>query len=125
MAGDRTGALLLEVLLAIVIMSVTLGAVIQAMTGSLRGAKLAAQYTRAAIAADDKMMLLIKEMHLPVPDVNADQLQPEIENLRFSVEAWPGPEGADLEIVALTTAWDSGLKNHQLKVFSYLRGDAQ
>ncbi|MBZ0166262.1 MAG: hypothetical protein K8I00_05595 [Candidatus Omnitrophica bacterium] len=118
---ERGGALLLEVLLAIVIMSVSLGAIIQAMTTSLRGAQFAAQYTRATIAADNKMLSAIKENHIPAMDMGLDAVQPESSYFHFSVDREDSPENSELEIVGVSTEWDAGRKTHRLKLYSYMR----
>lgn len=125
LAKDQGGTLLLEVLLAIVIMSVSLGAIIQAMTTSLRGTQFAAQYTRATIAADNKMLSVIKENHIPEMDTGGNEMLMETGPFNFSVDTEQSPESSDLEIVGVTTTWDTGRKTHQLNLYTYIRRAAQ
>ncbi len=121
--SNTKGALLLEILLAIVIMSVSLGVIIQAMTGSLRAARYAAQYTQAVIAADAQMTTLIKDKRFKdAPFVTGEEGARENgANIDFSVETEASQESSDLETVRLRTEWQTGRKTNRLEISTYSR----
>lgn len=120
---NRDGTLLLEVLLALVIMSISLGVIIQTMTGSLRAARFAAQYTQAALAADAEMTNLIKELHFQDtgPD-RTSQIDAEAPSVfGFTVDTEASPEASNLEVATLTAEWQSGSKTNRLQLSTYYR----
>lgn len=120
---DRRGTLLLEVLLALVIMSISLGVIIQSMTSSLRGARYAAQYTQAAMAADTEMTRLLKESRIQGagPSGRPEGGNDEPDAFIFTIDAAASPEASDLEIDTLTAEWQNGGKTSRFQIATYVR----
>ena len=120
---DRRGTLLLEVLLALVIMSISLGVIIQSMTASMRGARYAAQYTQAAMAADAEMSRLLKDSRIPDPGgagrPDGGNVEPGI--FTFTVDSAASPESNDLQIETLTAEWQNGGKTSRFQIATYAR----
>ena len=121
MTKNRKGSLLVEVLLSVVILSVSITVIIQAMTVSLRSMVYSADYTTAMIVLENKMVSVIDK---PLGDENAAQalnLEPP-SSWRYSIDLHPATDhnsSSQLEEVNSKVEWDKKGKHHQLSLATY------
>ena len=121
MTKNRKGSLLVEVLLSVVILSVSITVIIQAMTVSLRSMVYSADYTTAMIVLENKMVSVIDK---PLADENAAQalnLEPP-SSWRYSIDLHPAADrnsSSQLEEVNSKVEWDKKGKHHKLSLATY------
>ena len=61
---QKRGSFLVEVLLTVVILSVSLTIIIQSLVSSLRAISYSANYSSAILSAENKMFELLQQAHL-------------------------------------------------------------
>lgn len=86
--STSSGFSLLETLVALVILSLALGALYQAAAGATRNVRVAEQYTRAVALAES---MLSEHSYIVEPNSN---LVGEFEEFSWQVLSWPVPDPA-------------------------------
>jgi len=102
----RKGFLMVEVLLAIIIISVSLTVIIQSLGSTLRASILQGEYSLATILAENKMFdVLIK----PVSELNLDEGVFEDPFDRYShaleIDSFEAGDTEGIDVVSLEVAW--------------------
>lgn len=118
----RKGALLLEVLLSVVILSAGLTVMIQAMTSGLRSQVYSTDYTTAVILLENEMFeLLIKGAAAPDSFREGTFPAPH-EKYRYRIDARdstvPGREA--MSEIAGRVSWASGKRNNEVTLETLL-----
>ena len=121
-SNGKSGSLLLEALLSVVVMSIGLTAVMQTLTASYKLALLNKDYLQAIFLADDQMSALVSN-NAPVQETSESQSYPE-PNDRFHYELSETPsefsEGKLLREVNLKISWVTGHQKNELPVTTLL-----
>ncbi len=114
---SQKGALLLEVLIVIVILSVGLTFIVQSLSVSLRALNYSRNYSQAAFLIDQKFseLLLNKTIEDNVHD--SGQFETPFNEYKYTLSSnaktWPDEHSAsDVNQVDLSLSWNSG-KNKQ------------
>lgn len=121
---NQKGSLLVEVLLAIVILSTVLTVIIQAMISSLRANDYASGYTKAGFLLENKMFDLIRKGTIS-SGASDEGSFPEPDNqyrYAFKVSS-PDEQANDIFRVELKVNWESGKKKNSLALETYLPGE--
>ena len=116
------GSILLESLLAIVILSVSITLVIQAMTASVRAGRDSSSYTQAVWLMDNKMTELMEKRFI-APGLREQGHFPEPwERYNYILTTQPvnSDEQSILNHVMLTVFFQSGKKKNSLETETYL-----
>jgi general secretion pathway protein I len=90
------GFSLIEMLVALVILSISLGALYQAATGAIRNVRIAAEYTDAVMLADS---ILSDQSYVTKENYSASG---QFQTFQWVVSSWPAPyeDGRDSEEIA-------------------------
>lgn len=90
------GFSLIEMLVALVILSISLGALYQAATGAIRNVRIAAEYTDAVMLADS---ILSDQSYVTKENYSASG---QFQTFQWAVSSWPAPyeDGGDSEEIA-------------------------
>jgi len=118
----RKGSLLLEALLSIVILSVSITLIIQAMTASLRAMRVISEYGEGLVLLENKMTEVIKgymlgeNLNIAETSISSD------EKYQYTFEIDPRDEEGlgDLDAVNLNISWKTGRKESNVTLETYL-----
>ena len=125
MRFDKTGSLLLEVLLSVVILSTALTLMIQSLTASLRAIQYGAGYTTALILLDNQMCELLRKKAVKsglreTKDLTGSAGSPDVYHYSLRAEPWDAAADKEISQVAATVAWRSGKKDNQIELTTFL-----
>ncbi len=117
----KQGSLLLEALLSVVILSVSISVIIQAMTASLRSTIYSAEYTKAMILLENKMVGLMQQSigQSSTDTPTDDSVTDEKFQYLITEDSLPGDDAKNLEKVALAISWKSKGKSNNISVSTY------
>ena len=119
---NARGSILLESLLAVVILSVSITLVIQAMTASVRAGRDSSLYTQALRLMDNKMAELMEKKFI-APGLQEEGQFPEPWD-RYAYTLTTQPVSSDeqniINHVWLTVSFQSGKKKNFLETETYL-----
>jgi general secretion pathway protein I len=126
-ARRQQGFTLLEVLIAFVLLSLTLGVILQIFSGGLRNAAAAAHYTKAAIVADSKLAMLGAEFPLVEGEMSGEDgsyvwrmtIKPDVETYELDT---PTVSRYQLYSVNLVVRWRHGIREPVLQFTTYRLG---
>ena len=119
--SKKRGALLLEVLLAIMILSVSVTVIIQALTANLRALAFNSGYMNAAFLAENKLFELI---YAPSGQLSSGPLKKfadPFSQYSYTVDIKKHEESENLKEAGLKIEWNSGWKKNSLALDTYLR----
>jgi len=127
-AHRQRGFTLLEVLVAFVLLSLTLGVILQIFSGGLRNAAAAAHYTKATVVADSKLAMLGAEFPLTEGEMSGEEgiylwrmtIKPEVD-----VNALDNPTAGRYQLysVTLVVRWRQGVHEPELEFATYRLGN--
>lgn len=123
-SGRQRGFTLLEVLIAFVLLSLTLGVILQIFSGGLRGVAAAGHYTEAVIIAESKLALLGGELPLEEGEQDGEEgayswhmrIEPYQETAELSKAA---NSPYRLYMVTLRLQWRDGIREPELEFITY------
>ncbi len=120
--SNSQGSILIEALLSVMILSVSITLMIQAMTSSLRASVYSADYTKAALLLDNKLQEIFETQTIPsgknetgLLSAKDDQFKYLLTPASLSDENLQGINEMDLEV-----NWKSGEKTNRIKLKTYL-----
>ena len=113
------GILLMEALLAVVILSVGIVAIIQSLLSSLRSVVFHGNYTQAALLTDNKMFDLLEKRGVNDSTAESDHFPAPFDNFDYQVEAVPEEQNPAIEQVSVNISWGSK-KGKNFKATTYL-----
>ena len=127
--GRQQGFTLLEVLVAFVLLSLTLGVILQIFSGGLRNAAAAGHYAQAAIIADSKLAMLGSEFPLIEGESHGEEGNYQ---WRLTIEPYHdtdelnNPTTGSNQLYAITfwVRWEHGSTNPELQFNTYRLGVA-
>jgi len=123
----QRGFTLLEVLVGFVLLSLTLGVILQIFSGGLRNTAAAGHYTQAAILADSKLALV----GVQIPLLAGEQSGEEGDyGWRMTIAPYHDAEEADnptndrhqLYAITLWVEWQHGARKPELRFDTYRLG---
>lgn len=119
---NKSGSLLIEVLLSVVILSTALTLVIQSMTASLRSIQYGAGYTTALILLDNQMCEWLRKETIRSGTREIKDLAESGTMYRYTAQAEPLDPAVDqgIERVEAAIEWRSGKKDNQIFVTTFL-----
>ncbi|MBI3617246.1 MAG: hypothetical protein HY210_03400 [Candidatus Omnitrophica bacterium] len=122
---SKSGSLLIEVLLSVVILSTALTLMIQSMTASLRAIQYGAGYTTALILLDNQMCELLRKGAIQTGLREAKELTRAGDSLttyRYSLQtaSLDDAAGKGINQVDATVAWRSGKKDNAIGLTTFL-----
>ncbi|MFC1510606.1 hypothetical protein ACFL49_02995 [Candidatus Omnitrophota bacterium] len=103
--GNRRGALLMEVLLAVVILSVSLTLIVQSLASSLRATVYSLNYAKAAFLADNKMFDLFQASLGFEEGVGVRHFDPPFDAYRYQLHQEGLKDNPKLSMVRLDVLW--------------------
>ena len=117
------GFSLLEMLVALVILSLSLGSLYQSTTAAIRNVSVADQYTRATMLAES-MLASASDLRTEEASVSGT-----FDIYRWETTAWPaenplalgneaGPRGAALQYVRVTVSWPGGQSDRKVSLLT-------
>lgn len=120
--SKNNGGLLLEALLAVVILSVSLTLIIQAMTSSLRATVYTTDYSTALLLMENK---LVELMLMNAEDISTgDDVEFAEPNERFQYSVATSDlsteEAEGVNNVTMEVSWKSGSRNNNVVVETYV-----
>lgn len=115
---NRSGSFLLEAILSVVILSVSITMIIQAMTASLRAASYSAEYTQALVLADEKIHELLNKRSIVSGYFDEGTFPAFDEKYQYLIES--DSVNKDMNQVTLKLSWRSGRKNNAIVLDTYL-----
>lgn len=126
--SNRRGSVLLEALLSVIILSVSLTVIIQAMTSSLRAATFSAQYTQAIILLDNQMSEMMKDGMATAHFHESGRFEAPFDNFEYSYTTkdykdllYSGAESIpDLNEASMVVSWGSDKKNKKINIHTLL-----
>ena len=120
---NQNGSLLLESLLSIVIVSVSLTVIIQALVSNLRAMERSSSYLSAMVSLENKMDALIYKClrHEPLKEgVSSDSFD-DVYKYSLEESTLEGQEKtAVFKKIKLISSWKEGKKDHHLSLGTYL-----
>ena len=120
---NQNGSLLLESLLAIVIVSVSLTVIIQALVSNLRAMERSSSYLSAMVSLENKMNALIYKCLRHQPLKESVSFDSSDDPYKYSLEEHniDGDEKtAVLKEVKLISSWKEGKKDQRMSLMTYL-----
>lgn len=123
--NNKRGSFLVEVLLAVVILSVSLTLIIQSMTTSLRASQYVRGYTLALGFLENELFDLKQQKTIDAGTRTERNLAQPYEAYRYVMESRSAPEdgGGILNEVRAEIIWASGRRTNKLGVTTYLLGE--
>jgi len=125
---NQAGAILMEVLLAVAIMTISLTVMIQALVSNMRSNVMARDYFKAEILLENVLFPLLQEQRLDPASLAETEFPPPDTRYHQKVEIKPlsldaAPEG--LVEVAAAVTWPGGASEKELQITTYLsrKGD--
>ncbi len=118
---QNSGSVLLEALLTIVILSVGLTFIIQALSSSLRTMSLITNYSTALLLAENKMFTVMQKGFITGPLQEIESFSEPHTQYRYELDVRKGsssPTEKKNEI-NLQVVWGSGLKEKNLLLTTY------
>lgn len=118
----KKGALLLEVLLSVVILSAGLTVMIQAMTSSLRSQVYSTDYTAAVILLENEMFDLLIKGSAASDFSREGTCPPPYEKYRYQIDARPSTATGreTMSEAAAQVSWTSGRRNNNVTLETLL-----
>lgn len=118
----RKGSLLIEALLSVVVLSVGITMIIQAMTSSLRAATYSTEYTKALILLENKMFELIQKGIIQTGKNEKESFPAPYEKYESNLitKKASAENASELNEVLLEILWRSGRKNNRIQLTTYL-----
>lgn len=125
------GMTLIEVLVAFVLLSMSLGVIFHIFAGGMRNARTSEGYSRAVFLAESKLAAVGAQYPL-VPGEHQGQLESGLQ-WRLSIARWPDSSAASsvmtlgvaLFDVKVQVAWPEHGKNHNVELVSTRLGSVQ
>lgn len=119
---NKSGSLLIEVLLSVVILSTALTLMIQAMTSSLRALQYGAGYTTALILLENQMCELLRKGASESGLREIKNLTESVPVYRYSLQTRSLSAAGEDKInqVDMTVSWRSGKKDNQVGLTTFL-----
>ena len=118
------GSILIEVLLTIVILSISLTVIIQSLLSSLRAIAYSSQYTQALMVVDSKMFEVMEDFYTPDNFFAEGNLPVPYEDYKYVLTAEDRGAEMTLSEVKLEASWPSGSNRKTLAVETYLMKDS-
>ena len=119
------GILLIEILLVVVILSVSLVLIINSLMSSLRATAISSSYTRAIFALDNKMFDLVLKRHMASSFYESGNCDKPFEIYQYLIETKEAssPSGQDVKginEVHASVQWPLGKKQKKIKAITLL-----
>ncbi len=122
---DKSGFILAEVILTVIILSVGLTAIIQSYLMGLRAYVMNKDYAIATSLLDNKLYELMQEGPLEDGKKEEEHFQEPYDNFKYTLESHAVKNDdrfQGLSEVRLTVSWMTGHKNNQILVTTFLLG---
>jgi Tfp pilus assembly protein PilV len=120
---EQKGVLLLEALLVLVVLSMSLTLMVQAMSASLRATQQNADYADAVLLMDNKMFAVMTEGTSGDTYTGQEDLDEPYDGYSLRMQNQPilSPEVSDkLRALDLDLVWARGKNIHSLRMTTYL-----
>ncbi|VAW18010.1 hypothetical protein MNBD_BACTEROID05-138 [hydrothermal vent metagenome] len=117
----QKGSILLEALLSVVVLSVGITVIIQAMTSSLRSTSYNGQYSQAMILLENQLFDLMQGTTSLESFDQMQRMSGFVTNYRYELAEKDIGESFDnvLSQVKADISWKSGQKNNQININTY------
>ena len=125
---SRKGSILVEVLLTVVILSVGLTAIIQAMNTSVRGVYHTTGYTTAVLLAENTMFAHLSKGFVRAGFQETKNFAPPYSAYRYYLQARNAPDEGSAgkkNEVTLTVLWGRENKEKKLNLVTYLFDESE
>lgn len=121
---NEGGFFLVEVLLSVVILSVSLTLIIQSMTSALRSSAFAGEHTTALILLENKMFDLLEKGFVETDLRKQEQIPQPYDRYVYFLDVKPveGSNDRRLNEVDAGLTWKSGKRQNRVAFQTYLPG---
>ncbi|OGX23961.1 MAG: hypothetical protein A2787_02520 [Omnitrophica WOR_2 bacterium RIFCSPHIGHO2_01_FULL_48_9] len=120
---SKSGSILVEALLTIVILSVGLVYIIQALTSSLRTVSLTKDYSTAVALSENKMFDLLRKGFIKAPLEETKNFSKPYDGYRYRLDVKkvsPASAEEKRNTIVLQVFWGSGSKERNISLTTYL-----
>lgn len=120
--SSKKGSILVEALLSVVILSISITLIIQAMTASLRATTYGADYSQALFLMENKMSEMMRSGTIASYSGQKEFLDKPFDRYMYEVRHLPlyDEEESEIHHVDAEISWESGKKSNQIIVQTYM-----
>ena len=119
--------MLIEAMLSVAILSVSVTFVIQSLTSSLRATVYSADYTKAIVLLENKMVALFQAGFIDAGMSKEESFPDPYSEFKYALvtKKMPGSDQDNINLVTLDVVWMSGKKKNSIFLETYLFNQPQ